>query len=71
MSKVFNISVVGGAGHIGLPLSCFLQNQGHKVTVIYKNQKVMNDASNGIEPFEEMTLRQSKRSIKKWFKFFK
>ncbi len=59
MSKVFNISVVGGAGHIGLPLSCFLQNHGHKVTVIDKNQKVMNDASNGIEPFEEIDFEDN------------
>ena len=59
MSKVFNISVVGGAGHIGLPLSCFIQNQGHKVTVIDKNQKVMNDASNGIEPFEEIDFKDN------------
>ena len=59
MSKVFNISVVGGAGHIGLPLSCFLQNHGHKVTVIDKNQKVMNDASNGIEPFEEIDFKDN------------
>ncbi len=59
MSKVFNISVVGGAGHIGLPLSCFLQNHGHKVTVIDKNQKVMNDASNGIEPFKEIDFEDN------------
>ena len=59
MSKVFNISVVGGAGHIGLPLSCFLQNHGHKVTVIDKNQEVMNDASNGIEPFEEIDFEDN------------
>ena len=59
MSKVFNISVVGGAGHIGLPLSCYLQNHGHKVTVIDKNQKVMNDASNGIEPFEEIDFEDN------------
>ena len=24
----FKVAVVGGAGHIGLPLSCFIQNKG-------------------------------------------
>ncbi len=57
MSKSFQISVVGGAGHIGLPLSCYLQNHGHKVTVIDKNENVMNDASNGIVPFEEIDFK--------------
>lgn len=57
MSKSFEISVVGGAGHIGLPLSCFLQNHGHKVTVIDKNENVMTNASNGIVPFEEIDFK--------------
>jgi len=57
VSKSFEISVVGGAGHIGLPLSCFLQNHGHKVTVIDKNENVMTNASNGIVPFEEIDFK--------------
>ncbi len=70
MSKVFNISVVGGAGHIGLPLSCYLQNHGHKVTVIDKNQKVMDDASNGIVPFEEIDFEDNlNEALKKGLKF--
>ena len=37
MSGKLNISVIGGAGHIGLPLSCFFQIKGHQVNVIDKN----------------------------------
>ena len=41
MNKKFNVSVVGRAGHIGLPLSVFLSSFGHDVTIIDTNQNVL------------------------------
>ena len=38
MNNKFDVSVVGGAGHIGLPLSLFLSSFGHDVTIIDTNK---------------------------------
>lgn len=70
MFKEFNIAVVGGAGHIGLPLSCYLQNKGHNVNVVDKNIKVMNDASKGKVPFKEIGFQDNlENALKKGLKF--
>ena len=33
----FKVAVVGGAGHIGLPLSCYIQNNGIETLIVDKN----------------------------------
>ena len=38
----FKVAVVGGAGHIGLPLSCFIQNKGIQTIIIDKNEKALS-----------------------------
>ena len=47
MKNKFKVSVVGGAGHIGLPLSLFISSFGHDVTIIDTNQKVLEGLKGG------------------------
>jgi len=47
------VSIIGGAGHVGLPLGLALSSKGHDVLLIDKNQKNMNKINNGIMPFVE------------------
>lgn len=47
------IAVIGGAGHVGLPLSLVLTNAGHSVTIIDINQKALSEIQKGIFPFLE------------------
>lgn len=52
------VSVVGGAGHIGLPLSCYIASKGHKVTIVDTNQDVLKNLKNNILPFSEVNLEE-------------
>ncbi len=54
-----SISVVGGGGHIGLPLSCFLQNSGFKVLIIDSNTSTLNGIKNGVASFYEDDLSKN------------
>lgn len=56
MKNKFKVSVVGGAGHIGLPLSLFISSFGHDVTIIDTNQKVLEGLKGGNLPFYEEGL---------------
>ena len=56
MKNKFKVSVVGGAGHIGLPLSLFISSFGHDVTIIDTNQKVLEGLKGGSLPFYEEGL---------------
>ena len=47
------VSIIGGAGHVGLPLGLALSSKGHDVLLIDKNHKNMNKINNGIMPFVE------------------
>jgi len=38
MVKKYRIAVIGGAGHVGLPLSLVLADVGHDVTIIEKER---------------------------------
>jgi UDP-N-acetyl-D-mannosaminuronic acid dehydrogenase len=62
MPTKLNISVIGGAGHIGLPLSCFFQIKGHQVKVIDKNLTALEKASKGIPPFYEKNFKENLQS---------
>jgi len=50
---MYNVSVIGGAGHIGLPFSCFMQNMGYNVTIIDTNLTALSQIRSGIAPFFE------------------
>ena len=63
------VSVVGGAGHIGLPLSCFLQNKGCQVVVIDNNLESLNLIKNNVLTFYEKGLEKSlKNALRKGMK---
>ena len=53
-----NVSVVGGAGHIGLPLSCYIASKGHKVTIVDTNENVLKNLKNDSLPFNEVKLEE-------------
>ena len=53
-----DVSVVGGAGHIGLPLSCYIASKGHKVTIVDTNEDVLKNLKNDNLPFNEVNLEE-------------
>ena len=60
------ITVVGGAGHIGLPLSIVFANKGFDVAVLDKNLEAMEMAKKGIMPFKEKDgTKNLKKALKK------
>jgi len=68
--KMFDIAVVGGAGHIGLPLSVFLQNKGNNVLVIDPNTEYVSLAEKGSPPFVEKSFKPNlKKSLLNGLKF--
>ena len=48
-----NISIIGGAGHIGFPLGLILGSKGFKVSLIDKNKNNIKKINNGEVPFLE------------------
>ena len=46
----YKVAVVGGAGHIGLPLSCYIQNAGIDTSIIDTNEENI-DKINSFTPF--------------------
>ena len=53
------IVVVGGCGHVGLPLSVALSTSGHLVTVFDISLKSVEAVNSGIPPFWEPDLEKS------------
>jgi UDP-N-acetyl-D-mannosaminuronic acid dehydrogenase len=49
----FDVCVVGGAGHIGLPLSICFANEGLEVLIYDINQSALSTIGNGEMPFQE------------------
>ena len=50
----FRVAVLGGCGHIGLPLSVSLANTGFKVVGIDKNSEAVKQVNRGSFPFVEI-----------------
>ena len=66
MDSKRNISIVGGAGHVGFPLGLILSSKGFKVSLIDKHLKNMKKINNGEPPFlEEKSVNLLKTMIKK------
>jgi len=63
----FDICIVGGAGHIGLPLGLLLKSKNKKVVLYDKNIKIINKINRGIMPFIEKggskLLKKNKKKI--------
>lgn len=47
------ISIIGGCGHVGLPLGLALASAGHQVRLIDINDKAIESINQGILPFQE------------------
>ena len=60
------ISVIGGAGHVGFPLGIVFAGKNFKVNLIDKNKDFLNRISKGIPPFLEQGSRKIlKKCLKK------
>ena len=44
--KKYKVAVVGGAGHIGLPLSCFISSHNNDVLIVDKDDGNLNKIAN-------------------------
>ena len=51
--KRFDVCVVGGAGHVGLPLGIVFANKGLNVLIYDHNKKALNQIRSGSLPFME------------------
>ena len=47
------ISIIGGAGHVGFPLGLVFATKKYKVNLIDKNRTFLNKIDRGIPPFLE------------------
>jgi UDP-N-acetyl-D-mannosaminuronic acid dehydrogenase len=56
LKPVERIAVIGGAGHVGLPLSLFLAKSGFSVVVVDKDRAKMDFISSGNIPFIEKDI---------------
>ena len=60
----FKVAVVGGAGHIGLPFSCFIANKGIETVIIDIDEDNIKKISNKTPPFfEDEIENQLSRAI--------
>ena len=53
MSQNFDICIVGGCGHVGLPLGLAFADKGQRVVLYDINEAVIDKVNNGIVPFME------------------
>ena len=61
-----NISIIGGTGHVGLPLGLAFSSKGFNVNLIDLNKKSIFKVNKGIMPFiEEKANEELKSSLKK------
>ncbi len=61
-----NISIIGGAGHVGFPLGLAFAEAGMKINLIDLNEKNNNLINSGKIPFkEEQAKGVLKRNLKK------
>ena len=65
MSTKRNISIIGGAGHIGFPLGLILGSKGFKVSLIDKNKNNIKKINNGEVPFLEENSKKLLTDMRK------
>lgn len=54
----FKVAVVGGAGHVGLPLSCYIQNNKIQTLIIDKNKEALKKIKKKEVLFYERNLQE-------------
>ncbi len=52
-NKIFDITIIGGLGHVGLPLGLSFANKGLKVCLYDVDEEVAGRVKNGVMPFIE------------------
>ena len=66
MNSERNISIIGGAGHVGFPLGLIFSSKGFNVSLIDKHTANINKINNGKVPFlEESSQLLLKKMLKK------
>ena len=70
MSTKRNISIIGGAGHIGFPLGLILGSKGFKVSLIDKNKNNIKKINNGEAPFLEENSKKLLTDMRKKKKIY-
>lgn len=63
--KIKTISIIGGAGRAGLPLSLMFASKNYKVIIVDKDVKKLHQLQNGIMPFKEEGSNEILRKFKK------
>jgi len=56
MTKKYDLAIIGGGGHVGLPLAVKFAEKGLSVLIIDVNQKVVDNINHGILTFEEENM---------------
>ena len=59
----YDVSVIGGLGHVGLPLCLALAESGKRVMLVDINEEGIENVRRGIMPFVEKGGEQSLRSV--------
>ena len=54
MKFKYDICIVGGVGHVGLPLGLLFKSKGKKVVLFDLDHKNIEKVNNGIMPFKEI-----------------
>ncbi|MCX7641857.1 MAG: nucleotide sugar dehydrogenase [Elusimicrobiales bacterium] len=67
--KKFDVTVIGGFGHVGLPLAIMLANKGLKVCSFDINEKTYYTIKNGKMPFIEYSAQEILQKVLKTKKF--
>ncbi len=52
-SNDYSVTIVGGCGHVGLPLACFISSKGLKVRAYDTNSDAVREVNNATLPFIE------------------
>lgn len=65
LNNKYKVAVIGGAGHIGLPLSCFISSHGNDVLIIDTDTDKLNKLSENIIPYKEDGLKEYLEIAKK------
>ena len=58
LNNKYKVAIVGGAGHIGLPLSCFISSHGNDVIIIDTDTDKLKKLSENIIPFKDDGLQE-------------
>jgi UDP-N-acetyl-D-mannosaminuronic acid dehydrogenase len=53
MNRKFDICVIGGAGHVGLPLGIYFASKGQRVALYDVNEDALRTVRSGVMPFIE------------------